>query len=117
VPLYDYQCEAGHRYEKRESFGAPAQQPCDQCGKPARRLLNAPPIVFKGSGWYVTDSKRTLRPGADSPASSTDLASEGGETSTEATPASSNGSSETTTAAKKPEKSSAKKKAAASSDD
>lgn len=115
MPLYDYQCEAGHRYEKRESFGAPAQQPCEQCGKPARRLLNAPPIVFKGSGWYVTDSKRTLRPGADSPASSTDLASDGADASTEAAPAS-NGASETTTA-KKPAKSGAKKKAAASSDD
>ena len=65
MPLYDYECEAGHRYEKRESFGAPAQQPCDQCGKPARRLLNAPPIVFKGSGWYKTDSKRSLRAGVD----------------------------------------------------
>ena len=74
MPLYDYQCEAGHRYEKRESFGSPAQQPCEKCGKPARRLLNAPPILFKGSGWYVTDSKRTMRTGVDSPASSTDLA-------------------------------------------
>jgi putative FmdB family regulatory protein len=76
VPLYDYQCEAGHRYEKRESFGSPAQQPCEQCGKPAQRLLNAPPILFKGSGWYVTDSKRTLRTGVDSPTSSTDTAAE-----------------------------------------
>ncbi|MGE0134422.1 MAG: FmdB family zinc ribbon protein [Dehalococcoidia bacterium] len=117
MPLYDYQCEAGHRYEKRESFGAPAQQPCDQCGKPARRLLNAPPILFKGSGWYVTDSKRTLRAGADSPASSTDLPAEGGsDTATEAAPAS-NGASESAPAAKKPARSSAKKKAAASSDD
>ena len=61
MPLYDYQCEAGHRYEKRESFGAPAQQPCERCGKPARRLLNAPPIVFKGSGWYKTDHGRSVR--------------------------------------------------------
>ena len=61
MPLYDYQCEVGHRYEKREPFGSPAQQPCDTCGKPARRLLNVPPIVFKGSGWYVTDSQRTMR--------------------------------------------------------
>lgn len=76
MPLYDYQCEAGHRYEKREPFGSPAQQPCEQCGKPAQRLLNAPPILFKGSGWYVTDSKRTLRTGVDSPASSTDAAAD-----------------------------------------
>ena len=41
----------------------PRSVPCEQCGKPARRLLNAPPIVFKGSGWYVTDSQRSLRTG------------------------------------------------------
>jgi len=78
VPLYDYQCEAGCRYEKREPFGSPPQQPCDQCGKPARRLLNAPPIVFKGSGWYKTDSTRSLRDGVDALPDSDDGASDGG---------------------------------------
>jgi putative FmdB family regulatory protein len=63
VPLYDYQCEAGHRYEIRLPFGSANEQPCEKCGKPARRLLSAPPIVFKGSGWYVTDSQRSLRTG------------------------------------------------------
>lgn len=63
MPLYEYQCEAGHRVEKREPFGSPAHQPCDKCGKPAHRLLNAPPILFKGSGWYSTDSTRTFRAG------------------------------------------------------
>lgn len=81
VPLYDYQCDAGHRYEKREPFGSPPQQPCEQCGKVARRLLNAPPIVFKGSGWYKTDSTRSLRGGVDalpdSAADSADSASDG----------------------------------------
>ena len=65
MPLYDYQCEAGHRVEKREPFGSPAHQPCDKCGKPAHRLLNAPPILFKGSGWYSTDSSRTFRAGVN----------------------------------------------------
>ena len=65
MPLYEYQCEAGHRVEKREPFGSPAHQPCDKCGKPAHRLLNAPPILFKGSGWYSTDSSRTFRPGVN----------------------------------------------------
>lgn len=122
MPLYDYQCEAGHRYEKRESFGSPAQQPCDKCGKPARRLLNAPPILFKGSGWYVTDSKRTMRAGTDSPASSTDVPAEASEStaSDDSAPASTNGASKpaakkaTPKAAPKP---TARKKAAASSDD
>jgi putative FmdB family regulatory protein len=112
VPLYDYQCEAGHRYEKRESFGSPAQQPCEVCGTPARRLLNAPPILFKGSGWYVTDSKRTLRTGVDSPSSSTDLASDapGGDDADTGSAAASNGTSEKPAAKKSSSKSSTSKK-------
>jgi putative FmdB family regulatory protein len=111
VPLYDYQCEAGHRYEKRESFGSPAQQPCEVCGKPARRLLNAPPILFKGSGWYVTDSKRTLRTGVDSPSSSTDLASDT-PGSDDGDSSSSNGTTEKPAAKKSASKSAASKKKA-----
>ena len=65
MPLYEYQCEAGHRVEKQEPFGSPAHQPCEKCGKPAHRLLNAPPILFKGSGWYSTDSTRTFRAGVN----------------------------------------------------
>jgi len=57
VPTYDYRCESGHRYEKREHFGSPAQQPCERCSKPAQRVLTSPTIVFKGSGWYKTDSR------------------------------------------------------------
>ena len=120
MPLYDYQCEAGHRYEKRESFGSPAQQPCEKCGKPARRLLNAPPILFKGSGWYVTDSKRTLRSGVESPASSTDTAADA-PGSGDGTSTSTDGTAMNGKAAKaEPKKPTARKKpstkAAASSD-
>lgn len=65
MPLYDYRCERGHRYEKRESFGAPAEQPCERCGRTARRLINAPAIAFKGSGWYKTDSRGEEPRGGD----------------------------------------------------
>jgi len=57
VPTYDYRCPSGHRYEKREPFGSPAQQPCERCDKQAQRVLTSPTIVFKGSGWYKTDSR------------------------------------------------------------
>ena len=57
MPTYDYRCASGHRYEKRESFGAPAQQSCQRCDKPAQRLLTSPTVVFKGAGWYKTDSR------------------------------------------------------------
>lgn len=59
MPKYDYRCSVGHLYEKREGFDAPAVQVCDVCGVEARRVLTPPAIVFKGSGWYVTDSRKS----------------------------------------------------------
>jgi putative FmdB family regulatory protein len=59
VPRYDYRCTAcGHFYEKLESFEAPASQPCPVCSQTARRVISPPPIIFKGAGFYITDSKR-----------------------------------------------------------
>jgi putative FmdB family regulatory protein len=62
LPTYEYRCErCGNRYEKREGFDAPSIQSCPECEGTARRVYHAPPIVFKGSGFYNTDNKRTLR--------------------------------------------------------
>jgi len=59
VPLYDYKCtQCYHHYEMREGFDAPPRQPCPKCGSEAKRLLHPPPIVFKGSGFYITDSRK-----------------------------------------------------------
>ncbi len=59
MPLYDYKCTAcGHQYEMREGFDSPPRQPCQQCGAEAKRVLHPPPIVFKGSGFYITDSRK-----------------------------------------------------------
>ena len=67
MPTYEYACEScGKRYEKREGFDAPARQKCQHCGKTANRVLFAPPIVFKGSGFYKTDSRGTSSASTDS---------------------------------------------------
>jgi putative FmdB family regulatory protein len=59
VPLYEYKCsECGNQYETREGFDAPARQICPKCGGMTKRLLFPPPIVFKGSGFYITDSRK-----------------------------------------------------------
>ena len=89
MPTYEYECGAGHRYETREGFDAPATQKCQQCRRIARRVLFAPPIVFKGSGFYVTDSRKAEA--ASTPSSSSDKS----ETAGKSEPAS-NGKSETT---------------------
>ncbi len=61
MPTYEYQCEACKKtYDLRESFSAPSQHTCEKCGKgTAKRVLHAPRVVFKGSGWYVTDSRNS----------------------------------------------------------
>jgi putative FmdB family regulatory protein len=69
LPTYEYACPAcGERYEKREGFDAPAMQKCQVCRKAmARRVLHAPPVVFKGSGFYKTDSRGSSESTATSP--------------------------------------------------
>ncbi len=55
MPLYEYRCPSGHRFEKIQSFSAPEQLECPKCGQMGERLLSAPAIQFKGSGFYLTD--------------------------------------------------------------
>ncbi|GAB4320512.1 MAG: zinc ribbon domain-containing protein [Dehalococcoidia bacterium] len=73
MPRYDYRCDScGKTYELIQSFSAESTHTCEKCGNgTARRLLSAPPIVFKGSGWYVTDS-RNGRSATSSPATTGD---------------------------------------------
>ena len=59
MPTYEYACpHCDHAWDKREGFDASTTKKCPQCGKKAQRVLHAPPIVFKGSGFYVTDSRK-----------------------------------------------------------
>ncbi len=66
MPTYEYRCAAGHQYEKREGFDAPAKQKCQKCAKQASRMLFAPPVVFKGGGFYKTDNRGSSSDTAES---------------------------------------------------
>ncbi len=56
MPRYDYRCTAcGHQFELRQSFDSDPVADCLECGAPSNRKIHAPPVIFKGSGWYVTD--------------------------------------------------------------
>ena len=56
MPLYEYQCkQCQHRFEKIQSFSAPEEKVCPECGGEVERLISAPAIQFKGAGWYVND--------------------------------------------------------------
>jgi putative FmdB family regulatory protein len=59
VPLYEYQCKkCKHRFEKIQKFSDAPVKKCPECGGPVEKLLSAPSVQFKGSGWYVTDYAR-----------------------------------------------------------
>jgi len=56
VPLYEYQCKkCKHKFEKIQKFSDPPVRKCPECGGPVEKLLHAPAVQFKGTGWYVTD--------------------------------------------------------------
>jgi putative FmdB family regulatory protein len=58
MPIYDYRCDhCGHAFSQVQSFSDPPVDKCPNCGKKPRRLIVPPAIVFKGSGWYKTDSR------------------------------------------------------------
>ena len=59
MPIYEYECSAcRNRFERSQRFSDPALTECPECGGPVRRVLFPAGIVFKGSGWYVTDSRK-----------------------------------------------------------
>jgi putative FmdB family regulatory protein len=58
MPIYDYRCDhCGHAFSAVQSFSDAQVEVCPNCGKKPRKLLVAPAVVFKGSGWYKTDSR------------------------------------------------------------
>ena len=60
MPTYEYRCPRGHAFEKFSPRMTSRQSAtCPKCGKRARRLISGGAgLVFKGSGFYITDYKR-----------------------------------------------------------
>jgi putative FmdB family regulatory protein len=63
MPVYDYECgQCAHKFEQRRSFSEGALATCPQCSSEAKRIFAPVPIVFKGSGFYVTDYRKEKAP-------------------------------------------------------
>lgn len=85
MPLYEYQCqECGLRYERLEHVSAMHDGTCPECGGNAHRLIGAPALQFKGSGWYVNDYGKGN--GSRPTAKETETAKAAAETSTASKP-------------------------------
>lgn len=65
MPLYAYRCnECEHQFETRQRFTDAPLSDCPRCGGPVRRVINRVGLVFKGSGFYVNDSRNGKSNGA-----------------------------------------------------
>lgn len=62
MPTYQYACkECDHRFEAVQSFSDPSLTVCPQCSGPLRKVFSSVGVVFKGSGFYRTDSRESSK--------------------------------------------------------
>lgn len=59
MPIYEYACADGHRFERRQGFDAAPIAVCPVCEGRSERVLHAPTVHYKGSGFYTTDYGRS----------------------------------------------------------
>ncbi len=98
MPIYEYVCQkCGHEFERIVSFSENGKTfQCPACGaEQVQRKMGRPAIHFKGSGWYITDSKKSSNGASASPskpekageASKQESSSASSEKSSESSPA------------------------------
>jgi putative FmdB family regulatory protein len=96
VPTYQYVCtnpDGKHEFELVQSFtDAPAQE-CPVCGTTVRKVYGSVGVVFKGSGFYRTDSRAGSKADAKASSSSSSSSSDGGSSSSSSSTSSSTSSS------------------------
>ena len=69
MPIYDYHCDhCGHTFSQVQSYTDATLEKCPSCGKRPRKLMATPAIVFKGGGWYKTDSRPAQKDSGDAKA-------------------------------------------------
>ncbi len=63
MPIYEYVCQGcQHRFEMKQKMSDPPVAECPRCGQPVTKVISAPAIMFKGTGWYVTDYSDKMKP-------------------------------------------------------
>ncbi len=95
MPTYPYACTAcGHAFEVQQSFSDPALTDCPECAGRLRKVYSSVGVVFKGSGFYRTDSRSSSPSPSPAKESSTSSSTSSDSSKSSASPTSS------TTAAK-----------------
>ncbi len=63
MPIYEYRCDScSYQFEVKQSIKDAPLSTCERCGQSLRRLISSSGIMFKGSGWYVTDYSSKMKP-------------------------------------------------------
>ena len=91
MPIYEYQClQCAERSEIIQNISDPPSTHCPKCGGELKKLLSAPAIQFKGSGFYKTDyaSSSSSSSASSSNSSSSDSSSSSSTSSSESKPSS-----------------------------
>ena len=59
MPIYEYECSLCHfHFERKQRFDEEPVAICPKCQGKARRVLHSIPVIFKGSGFYITDNRK-----------------------------------------------------------
>ena len=86
MPTYQYACtECGHAFEQVQSFSEDSLTVCPECSGKLRKLFNAVGVVFKGSGFYATDSRSSKNTASSASTSSASTSSDSSSSSTTST--------------------------------
>jgi putative FmdB family regulatory protein len=99
MPIYEYRCTNGHRFEVMQRITDDALTECEVCGAAATRVLHPVAIHFKGSGFYSTDYGRGKKSAASSESSSDGKSKDDSKGSSDSKPAESASKAETKKAA------------------
>ncbi len=105
MPIYEYLCEGcAYKFEVKQSIKDEPLATCERCGKPVTRLISSPAIMFKGSGWYVTDYSDKLKPstGSDAAPATTGEKKEAASPTPAPTPAAPSAAANTTSSSPSP---------------
>lgn len=63
MPIYEYECGiCKFRFERKQSFDEAPVAMCPECQGKGRRVFQSVPVIFKGSGFYITDNRKSVEP-------------------------------------------------------
>jgi len=78
MPIYEYRCENGHTFDVMQRISEDSLTTCQVCEAPVQKVLHAPAVHFKGSGFYSTDYGKQKNGGGGSGESKKDKAESSG---------------------------------------